>query len=381
MTKHLIINTSVVTEDAVLPGYCIGIENGKIQAVFPNDALQEIEKDVEVFDANGAYSTPGLIDMHIHGYAGFGPENETETDLLEMSARLAPSGVTAFCPTLYCGKPDEMKKRIEKTVGAFGKETGAHLIGYHLEGPFISPEKPGVMKPEDISPINLPVLQELYEAARGHIASMTVAPELKGIEELVKFCNEKKILLQAGHTNATYEEFFKGIALGITHATHLFNAMSPFNHRAPGAAGAILIRENVSTEIIADGAHVHPALIAFLRRVKPIENIVLVTDSLKPTAQERGPFYANGQEVVFINGVWKRVKDGVIAGSGLTMLQAVKNLIHFNYSLPEAVLAATANPARLLHLKRKGKLLPGFDADIAVFTKQFKPLRTYINGK
>ena len=375
--RTIILNARLIMPDGVLPDYCLEIQDGKIAALFSNQKLQELPKEAQLIDAQGAYVAPGLIDTHIHGFAGFGPEHAAEKDLLEMSARLAKAGVTAFCPTLYCGQPADMRRIIENTVGAFGKETGAHILGYHLEGPFISPHKPGVMKPQDIAPIDMATLEKLYAAARGHITNMTIAPELPGIEKVAAFAKEHHILLQAGHTNATYAQFLKGAQLGIRHATHLFNAMSPFNHRDPGAAGAVMLHPEISAEIIADGIHVHPDVVGFLRRIKPLENIILVTDALLPTGQEKGPFIANGEEVVF-DGVWKRKTDGVIAGSALTMLQGVSNLVSFGYTLPEAVQCASTNPARLLGLSAKGKLEIGADADIVLFDNHFRPVRTLI---
>ena len=377
MTHTIILNARLITPDGILPDYCLEIQEGKITALFPNDKLQDLPREAEIIDAQGAYAAPGLIDMHIHGFAGFGPERATEHDLLEMSAQLAKAGVSAFCPTLYCAQPADMLRIIENTVGAFGKEKGAHLIGYHLEGPFISPRKPGVMKPQDIAPINLPVLEKLYQAADGHITNMTIAPELPGIEQVVQFAQEHAILLQAGHTNATYSEFLHGTKLGITHTTHLFNAMSPFNHRDPGAAGAVMLHPEISAEIIADGVHVHPDVVGFLRRIKPIKNIVLVTDALLPTGQEKGPFFANGEEVIF-DKVWKRKTDGVIAGSALTMLKGIENLLSFGYTLPEAISCASTNPARLLGLSNKGELAVGMDGDIVLFDNQLRCIRTLL---
>ncbi len=376
--RTLILNARIIAQGKVLPDYCLEIENGKISSVFPCSELQSLEKEVEVLDAHGAYLAAGMIDMHIHGMAGFGPELGTEEALLQMSLELAKQGVTAFCPTLYCGKPEDMLRIVSNTVGAFGKEKGAHIIGYHLEGPFISPQKPGVMKPQDIAPIDLKALQDLYQAAQGHISNMTAAPELPNIAELSAFCQERHILLQAGHTNATYEEFLRGIQLGMKHTTHLFNAMSSFNHRSPGAAGAVLMHPEISSEIIADGVHVHPDLVAFLRRIKPIENLVLITDALLPTAQAQAPFYANREEVIFDGGVWKRKEDKVIAGSALTMLQGVKNLVSFGYSLPEAMACASSSPARLLGLLSKGKIEVGMDADLILFDKEFKLIKTFL---
>ena len=377
--KHLlIINARVITAEKILPEHCIEIKDGKIAVVFPCQRLQALQNDIEIYDAKGAYAAPGLIDEHIHGFAGFGPELASEEALLYMSEKLGENGVTAFCPTLYCGQPEDMLRRIRNTVGAFGKEKGARILGYHLEGPFISPKKPGVMKPQDISLIDIPALERLYEAAQGRIINMTVAPELHGIELLVNYCHEHHIRLQAGHTDATYKEFMHGAELGITHATHAFNAMREFSHREPGAAGAVLFQPEISAEIIADGRHVHPEVVAFLARVKPIKNIVLITDALRPTAQTQPPFTANEDEVFLEDGVWKRSSDSVIAGSALTMLEGIKNLVSCGLTLPQAVTCASANPARILGLTSKGSLEPGMDADITLFDANFRPIRTFL---
>lgn len=372
MKQIFITHADLITPQAVLRDHHLQIQDGQITAIFKPEQLPIIPADATHIDAQGAYVAPGLIDTHIHGYKGFGPELGTEESLLQMSTALADAGVAAFCPTLYCAKPQEMLQIITQTVGAFGKETGARLLGYHLEGPFLSPTKPGVMKPQDITPIDLTILEKLYTAAQGHIASMTVAPELPGIEQLVQFASTHHILLQAGHTNATYEEFLRGVSLGITHTTHLFNAMSPLHHRAPGAVGAVLFHENISAEIIADGGHVYPDLVNFLRRVKPIENIVLVTDALLPTGQTKPPFFANGEEIILEGGVWKRKTDKVLAGSALTMLNGVKNLVAFGFTLPEAIACATANPARLLGLENQGTLAVGQKSELIFFDRDFR---------
>lgn len=377
--KTVLSDVSVITASAVLPHHAICIEAGRIAAVAPMDKCAAYTQNAHIIDARGAYAAPGLIDAHIHGFAGFGVEDAAPESLLNMSLALAKEGVTAFCPTLYCAQPDDMERVLKQTSPAIGQERGAHIIGYHLEGPFISPRKPGVMKPQDIAPASLPVLERLYQAARGNITSMTLAPELPGLDGIIRFCQEKHILLQAGHTNASYEEFLQGVRAGITHTTHLFNAMSAFNHREPGAAGATLMRPEVSAELIADGVHVHPAVIAFVRQVKPVENILLVTDALKPTRQAQPPFIANGEQVTLKGGVWRRETDGVIAGSALTMLLGVKNLTKCGFTLPQAVQCATANPARLLGLQHKGRLAPGYDADIVLFSPEFNVIKTFLS--
>ncbi len=383
MTDTFILTrVRAVTDNTVLNNASVWVENGLIRRVFSEtEPWPPQTHDLPHLDGNNAYAFPGLIDLHIHGFAGFGPENGTPEDLNNMSLELAKQGVTAFCPTLYCGKPEDMERLLRALAPAAGTEQGAKILGFHLEGPFISPAKPGVMKPQDISPADLDVFKRLYEAAEGKIASVTLAPELPGILPVIEFCLTHHILLQAGHTNATYDEFLAGVAHGVTHATHLFNAMRPFTHRAPGAAGAVLMHPDISCEIIADGVHVHPDVVSFLKRIKPAENIVLVTDALKPTGQTKGPFVANGEEVIFDGGVWKRKADGVIAGSALTMARGIQNLVDFGYSLPEAAACASSNPARLMNLPKTGKLAAGFAADITLLDEHFNPVKTFIGKK
>jgi N-acetylglucosamine-6-phosphate deacetylase len=262
-----------------------------------------------------------------------------------------------------------------------GKESGAKIMGLHLEGPFLSPEKLGVQRPETLSPVDLAYMEKLWIAAKGKIVNMTVAPEIKNMRELALFCIKMGIVLQAGHTDARYENMVEGMQAGILHATHLFNAMSKLDQRNPNAVGAVLTHPEMSCEIIADGAHVHPDLFKLIMRDKPIDKIVLITDGLRPTAQEKGPFFANGEEVVYHDGLFHRKIDDVIAGSGLTMIRGVQNMVRFGFSLEDAVKTASSNPASIMRYTRKGSLIPGMDADITVFDKDFNILAVMVAGE
>jgi N-acetylglucosamine-6-phosphate deacetylase len=297
-----------------------------------------------------------------------------------MSRLLAGVGVTAFNPTLYPSPPELMLKAVRETVSAMGREEGARIMGLHLEGPFISPDRLGVQRPETLKPVDIDFMEKLWEAAEGHIVNMTVAPELKGMRELALFCIKKRIILQAGHTNAKYENMVEGMQAGILHATHLFNAMSKLDHRNPNAVGAVLIHPEMSCEIIADGYHVHPDLFKLLLRDKPVDKIVLVSDALKPTDQKESPFFANGEEVVFRDGVFHRKLDDVIAGSSLTMIRGVRNMTAFGFGLEEAVKAASFNPANVMRYRNKGAIIPGHDADLTVFDRDFNILAVIIGG-
>lgn len=365
-----------------MEGCVVLLEGNKVADVFSQRRFEQrcFDAEVQFIDVKGAYIVPGLIDTHIHGFGGFGTDDASTDSVLAMSRLLAQYGVTAFNPTLYPLEEEQMIEAVRNVVAAMGKEDGAQIMGLHLEGPFISSARLGVQRPETVHAVDIPFMERLWEAAAGHIVNMTVAPELKGMRELALFCGKKGIVLQAGHTDANYENMVEGMQTGILHTTHLFNAMRRMEHRNPNAVGAVLIHPELSCEIIADGFHVHPLLFKLLRQDKAIERLVLVTDALKPTEQASGPFFANGEEVVFHDGVFHRVADDVIAGSALTMIRGVQNLVAFGFSLEDAVKTATRNPAQIMHYTTKGAIIPGYDADISVFDKDFTVQAVIVGG-
>ncbi|MDR2601910.1 MAG: N-acetylglucosamine-6-phosphate deacetylase [Spirochaetaceae bacterium] len=375
-------NGTLLNGSSAIPQCAVLINDSKIEDVFSQKRFEQkkFAPDVRLIDVEGAYIAPGFIDTHIHGYGGFGTEDCSEDSILEMSVGLAKRGVTAFNPTLYPSSEETMIKAIKAIVNVMGSEKGALVMGIHLEGPFLSPEKTGVQKPETIRPVDIALFEKLWDASKEKIVNMTVAPEIKHMHELALFCRKKGVILQSGHTNALYSNMLEGIQAGIMHSTHLFNAMRQMNHHDPGAAGAVLIHYDMSCEIIADGVHVHSDLLKLLMRVKPMSKIVLVTDALKPTGQKTGPFIANGEEVEFKNGCFCRASDGVTAGSALTMINGVKHLVGCDFPLVDAVRCATINPAQVMGYAKKGQITPGYDADITVFNNQFDIKHTIISG-
>lgn len=383
MPSICIHNGTVLSGYARMDQSAVLVEDGLISDVFSEKRFEHKHFNTgdQVIDAEGMFIAPGLIDTHIHGFKGFGTEDMSRTSILGMSRELAQYGVSSFCPTLYPMSEEDMITAIRACVGAIGMEEGASVLGIHLEGPFISPLRLGVQRPEFVKSVDLELMERLWKAGEGHIVSMTVAPELKGMRELALFCIKKGITLQAGHTDATYENMVEGMQAGIRHSTHFFNAMSRLHHRNPGAVGAILIHPELSCEIIADGHHVHPDLVRLLVRDKPDTNIVLVTDSLKPTEQADGPFLANNEEVYFEKGIFLRKIDNVIAGSALTMIDGVKNLVGLGIPVEVAVKMASANPARILGLGKTGVLSPGYVADLVVFDREFTPRLSLVGGK
>ncbi|MDR2517592.1 MAG: N-acetylglucosamine-6-phosphate deacetylase [Spirochaetaceae bacterium] len=376
-------NGTVLTGFAAMEDCAVLVEDGLVADVFSHRRFdqKQFTPAARLIDVGGAYIAPGFIDTHIHGYGGYGTDDASTASVLEMSRLLATRGVTAFNPTLYPSPPGEMLDAVARTAAAMGREKGARIMGLHLEGPFLSSSKLGVQKPETLSPVDLSYMEKLWNASGGHIVNMTVAPEIRKMRDLALFCIKRGIILQAGHTDAKYENMVEGMQAGILHATHLFNAMSRLDHRDPNAAGAVLIHPEMSCEIIADGFHVHPDLFKLLLRDKPVDRIILVTDSLKPTEQDAPPFFANGEEVVFQDGIFRRKSDGVIAGSALTMIRGIKNLVKFGFSLDDAVKTGSFNPANLMRYRGKGAIVPGYDADLVVFDDQYAVRAVMVGGE
>lgn len=374
-------NATVLNGYSMMKNCAVLIKQNKIIDVFNETrfAQKTFKADTMFIDAKGAYVAPGLIDTHIHGIGGFGTDDYSINSILQMSEILPQYGVTSFIPTLYAAKREELLKGIRAIVEAMGQEKGARILGIHLEGPFLSPERLGVQTPDSLSPVDLNLIEELWNASEGHIINMTVAPELKHMRELALYCLSKGIILQAGHTNATYAQMVEGMQVRILHVTHLFNAMSRMHHRDPGVVGAVFIHPELSCEVIADGIHINPDIIKFLLTCKSLDKIVLVTDSLKPTKQKKKPLIANGEEV-YLDKCFYRKSDNVIAGSALTMIDSVRNIVSYGFTIEQAVHMASTNPARIMRQEHLGLVAPGYDADLVIFNKNLNILYTTIKG-
>ncbi len=375
-------NATVFNGYTMMRDCAVLVRQNKIVDVFNEERLahKNFRADTFFIDAKGAYLAPGFIDTHIHGFAGYGTEDCQPESILEMSAALLKYGTTSFIPTLYSAPRQQMLAAIKAVVKAMGHEKGARILGIHLEGPFISPQRLGAQTADSLSPVDLNLMEELWNASEGHIINMTVAPELKNMRELALYCLSKGIVLQAGHTNATYEQMIEGMQARIMHVTHLFNAMSRMHHRDPGAVGAVFIHPELSCEVIADGIHINPEIIKFLLTCKSLDKVVLVTDALKPTKQKKKPLIANGEEV-YLDQCFYRKSDGAIAGSALSMVDSVRNIVSYGFHLEQAVHMAATNPARIMKQDHLGVIAPGYDADLVLLDTKLNVLYTIIQGK
>ncbi len=371
-------NATVLTGLSIMRNCAVYIKDDKIADVYNEQRFRnkKFSPHVKIIDAQGAYILPGFIDTHIHGIGGFSADDGDYKSVLGMSETLASYGVTSFIPTCGAAPVDVTLKKIKAVIKAMGNEKGARILGIHLEGPFLSPERAGGQIAEGICPVDLDLMKKLWKTAKGNIINMTVAPELKGMRELALECNRLGIVLQAGHTNATYNQMIEGMQANIMHVTHLFNAMRPMHHREPGVVGAALIHPELSCEIIGDGIHVNPNLIQLLLKSKPLSQIVLITDSFKLAKTD----LAEDSEF-YLDKCFHRKKDNVIIGSAISMLDGFKNLIDYGVSIEKAVRMACANPAQIMKQKNKGLILPGYDADLIMLDNNLRLLHTIIGGK
>ncbi|MBR5314542.1 MAG: N-acetylglucosamine-6-phosphate deacetylase [Clostridia bacterium] len=331
----------------------------------------------EVVDACGGIVSPGLVDIHIHGYFGEDSSDGSKEGILKISKELIKNGVTAFLPTTMTVSYEQLEKAFDVVRGL--KSTvvdGAQVIGVNAEGPFISPKYKGAQKEDNIKNIDPDFLIKHSDVIR----ITTVAPEKEGAIEAIKKVKENTdIVFSMGHTSATYNEAKEGIKAGISLATHLFNAMTPLNHRDPGVVGAALTSEDVSCELIADTFHINADLFKMVWSLKK-DKLILITDCTRAGGLEDGEYDLGGQ-MLTKKGVECRLADGTIAGSVLALNKALYNFRkHTGLKDYEVVSLASANPARLIGEKDRGTLENGKRADVVIFDNDFNVVKTYVGG-
>jgi N-acetylglucosamine-6-phosphate deacetylase len=370
------------------------VEQGRVLEISARTSRQ-VPAGVSVSDFGDSVMAPGYVDLHIHGSAGYDVMDDTAEALPAIEQSLAQHGVTSYFPTTVTAPIDTTLRALERLAGAIekrelererqpepqdaGGKSRALPLGIHLEGPFISHARRGVHPPENLLAPTLPLFEQFWQAARGRIRMMTIAPELEGAPEVIAEAARRGVCVSLGHSDADFAAADRGIAAGARHATHTFNAMRPLDHRSPGILGAVLTDRRVSADIIADGVHLDPAIVKLFANAKGPEQTVLITDAISATGMPDGRYRLGSFEVDVRDG--KCMVDGKLAGSVLTMDRAVRNLARFaEWDLPQAVAAASQNPARVGRIANKGVLTVGADADFVVLNAEGEVERTFVGG-
>jgi N-acetylglucosamine-6-phosphate deacetylase len=370
------------------------IEEGLISSV-SSRAQQEVPKNATVLDlTNGgldeAILAPGFFDIHMHGGAGLDVMRAAPAELPHLNRFLTTHGVTGYFPTTVAAPLDQTCRALERLANVIeaaqgsgagnGESVQARPLGIHLEGPFLSHKRRGVHPPEYLVEPTLEIFERLWQAARGHVRMLTIAPELPGALEVIAEAARRRVCVSIGHSDAVLEAARAGVRAGARHATHTFNAMRPLDHRDPGILAEVLTDRQLSADIIVDGIHVEPEVVQIFLQLKGIERSVLITDAIAAAGMPDGVYQLGPLQVEVKDG--KCTLDGKLAGSALTMDRAVRNVVKFTgWSLRDAVRAATLNPTRAVGLPQHGALVRGAEADIVVLSPEGEVRKTIVRGR
>ncbi len=362
------------------------IEDGLVTAIHARTTFAS-PGNARVVDFGHAILAPAFVDIHIHGAGGHDVMSSNGQPLSSMESVLAQHGVTSYLPTtvtapmdLTLSSLDRLADAIEQAAHRNHEGHRANPRGIHLEGPFLSHVRRGVHPPENLLRPSMAVFDRLWQAARGHIKLMTIAPELDGALEVIEEAGKRGVAISLGHSDGTLEQARAAITAGARHATHTFNAMRPLSHHDPGILGLVLTDSAVSADIILDGIHVHPTMVKLFMRMKRPDDVVLISDALSATGMPEGHYRLGSFDVELRGG--ECLAGKTLAGSVLTLDRAVRNAMKFGeLDAQHALRAATENPARVAGISgQAGTLAAGVPADIVVLNSQYEVIQTIVHG-
>ncbi|WP_419957945.1 N-acetylglucosamine-6-phosphate deacetylase [Psychrobacillus psychrotolerans] len=378
MSKTILIsNVTIVNYDREITGDLF-IRDGKVEKI--GQALQ-VEADIFLDGtAKNWIVMPGFIDMHIHGSAGFDMMDATEEALRGMSRSLVKEGTTSYLPTTITQRVDAIEAALENVNGFVNNADEAEVLGIHVEGPYISTKWAGAQPIEHISEPSIEQFLKWQQLSGNRIKQVTVAPEIVGGFEFVQAMSEEGIISSIGHSDASSDEVEKAVQLGAKQATHLYNQMRPFHHRDTGVVGSVLLDDHMKVEIIVDYIHSHMKAVNLAYRLKGAEGIILITDAMRAKGLEYGEYDLGGQ-TVYVTEKGAHLSSGALAGSILTMDQAVRNMKQTTgCSLQELVSMSSTNAAKQLKLSHKGYIDEGFDADLVILDFELNVQKTICRG-
>ena len=330
----------------------------------------EYQDDGEIIDAEGLLVLPGLVDVHSHGAAGEDFSDGDPEGLKKILRYERSCGITSYCPTSMTF-PKERLRQIFASIKGAQTEEGAKVVGINMEGPFLDPVKKGAHVEEWITAPDAAFVRELNQDADGLVRLVTLAPNMDGAEEFIKEMHEE-VCISLGHTAADYDCASRAMKLGVHHVTHLYNAMQPFGHRAPGLIGAAMDDSECMVEMICDGYHIHPSAIRAAFRMFGPERVILISDSMRATGMKNGTYELGGQEVT-VKDRKAVLKDGTLAGSATNLYGCMCKAVEFGIPLEQAIMAATANPARSIGIfDQVGSIRIGKQADLLLVSKNLE---------
>ncbi len=373
-----VIQGGIVFIDSKLKeGITLLIDQGKILGITDGDSLP----DGEIIDAGGNFVTPGFIDIHMHGCNGADTMDGTAEAIQTLSSFWPVHGTTSILPTTMTAAAESIQKSISAVCEAMKMPSGADILGINLEGPFLCPRAKGAHMEELIVNPSISFYESILTERSDIVKIVTVAPDAPGAEELIRYLADRGVIASIGHTKATYEQCQAAIQSGARHCTHFYNAMSPLNHREPGAVGAILENQEITIELIADLIHVHPTALKLACGLKGPASVALITDATVATGLKDGKYICGGLEVSVREGS-VRLSDGTLAGSILTLDQALRNMAKIGVPLESCIPMLTETPARVAGAGSfKGRIAKGYDADLVILDKNLTVKGTMVKGR
>ncbi len=385
--RLIISNLIIYGEESIIDRGFIVIEGEKIAEIGSVDKLnRSAYKDVPVIELAKKFKLiPGMIDLHIHGIAGADVMDGTKESIETMASTLPWEGTTSFLATTISQEENDILKALQNVSEYIDKSNvagRAEVLGVHLEGPFISPERAGAQPLHAIIEPNVELFKKWQEAAGGQIKMVTLAPERKGGIQLIEHLKDTGVVASIGHSDALYQQVLTAIKSGISHATHLYNGMRGMHHREPGVAGAVLLHDEITAEVIVDGVHISPEMVKLTYEIKGREGLILVTDAMRAKCLGKGVYQLAGQQV-FVDDTMAALDDGTLAGSILKMKDAMTNMIEFSgCSLEDVIYMTAINPAKQLGITdRKGSIYVGKDADLVVLDERNDVIMTFCRGQ
>lgn len=380
----LFMKATVYTPEGFENNGIVKVNHGRIESIWKEPHPHVSLEADEMVDGSGMFLIPGFVDIHVHGGGGFDFNSGDAEQVQRASLFHARSGTTSLLATTLTASPDELEKAVQTIASVIERGSeGADIVGIHLEGPFINAIRAGAQNPSYIRSFTWAEMDRYLELSKGHLRLITLAPEIPGTMEAIPTLVKKGMTVSIGHSDATFKEVEKAVNLGARHITHLFNGMSPLHHREPGVAGAALMMDELSVELIADGHHVAKELVEFVFRTKTLNNVVLITDAVPLTGLPAGENYKLGGLACYLrDGQIRLIESDALAGSSLTMDTVLRNVLAFTkHRLEEILPALTINPARQIGLAhRKGSIEVGKDADLVLLDDHFQVQATYVKG-
>ncbi len=374
----LLHNVKLVTPTRTFGNGWLHIVGGKIAALGAGTAPNSPIK----LDGGDRTALPGFIDLHVHGAVGRECMDGTQDALRAMSSFYAQHGVTSFLPTTWTAPRDQIHAALQ-TIASLQNAPldGATILGAHLEGPYLNPDRCGAQDRSQIR--RAPTEEALAFLDAGVIRLVALAPEFPENQWLISECLQRGITVSAAHTAATYADMQRAISFGLTQTTHTFNAMTALNHREPGTVGAAMDFTELDCELIADNVHVHPAVMRILFMVKGLERIILISDAVRGAGLPAGSSYEQDGRLVAISATSATLGDGTLAGSILTMDRALQNFAQaVRRPFEELWKITSGNAARAIHVAdRKGSIEIGKDADIVLLDPNGRVHATIVGGR